>query len=536
MTRTILYNRTLSVQWLIVAAMLAMSLLIVQPTAAKPAATTSGKLVYALTASNRLLSFNSYQPGYILSSIALTGLAANDSLVGIDFRPATDRLYGLGRSGQVYVIDTGTGFARPIGTPLALSGSNFGIDFNPAADRLRIVSDSGQNLRVNPDTGIAIVDSMLAYGAGDMNAGKTPGVVAAAYTNPDNDPATATALYDIDAALGVFALQSPPNDGTLKSVVSANAPLTGLLGFDIGSDNTGLAAFQPIGSAASRLAYVDVTMGMAEELGEIGGGETITGLAIVLNSARYEEVYALNSAQELLGFKANNPGRIRTRVMISGMQSGEYLLGIDFRPASGRLYGVGSTSQIYVINHMSGVAAAVGAPISPAVPLGDVGYGIDFNPAADRLRVTNSVGLNLRINVDSGMVTVDKPLVFDPSDPNSSRSPRVVGSAYLNNDNDPATATTLYNLDADSDILTVQNPPNDGVQKTLGMLAVDVPVLSGFDIGSNNQALAAFQKAGASHTRLYGVDLTNGKSKEYGRIGKNGEVITGLAISLDQDR
>ncbi|NJM09099.1 DUF4394 domain-containing protein [Candidatus Gracilibacteria bacterium] len=423
------------------------------------------------------------------------------------------------------------------GIPLVLEGTNFGVDFNPAADRLRIVSDSGQNLRINPDTGVAATDKDLGYAPNDPNEKKTPGVAAAAYTNNDNDPTTGTDLYDIDATRGALALQAPPNDGILKTIAADDAWISDLLAFDIGSDNMGLAAFQPSGSTTSRLASVDVFAGTASELGEIGGGEAISGLAIVIDAASYEEVYALNEAQELIGFRARNPNTVRIRVMISGLQTGEYLLGIDFRPATGRLYGLGSSSQIYVINHMTGAAAPVGLPIDPPLSLDNTVYGVDFNPAADRLRVTSSAGLNLRINVDTGVVAPDQQLIFDVNDPNKNRTPKIVGSAYLNNDNDPTTGTTLYNIDADSNVLTIQDPPNDGVQKTVGSLRLDVALLVGFDIrSSDNRALAAFRREGSTVTRLYVIDLSNGRIRVRGNIDGGNALITGLAISLEQDR
>src|SRR5262245_44803582 len=149
--------------------------------------------VMALTTSNRLLTFDSATPGHILSARPITGLASGESLLGIDVRPATGELYGLGTN-RLYVIDPNTGAATlkavlapdPADTndPFkSLTGTSFGIDFNPAADRLRVVSDADQNLRINPDTGQVFTDAPLAYAPGDVNAGANPSVVEAAYTS-----------------------------------------------------------------------------------------------------------------------------------------------------------------------------------------------------------------------------------------------------------------------------------------------------------------------------------------------------------------
>ena len=48
--------------------------------------------LYALTASNNLISFNTLTPGTIIRSVAVTGLASGETLTGLDFRPANNRL------------------------------------------------------------------------------------------------------------------------------------------------------------------------------------------------------------------------------------------------------------------------------------------------------------------------------------------------------------------------------------------------------------------------------------------------------------
>ena len=97
----------------------------------------------------------------------LTGLEANETLVGIDYRspfkdaggvsnnvPVEGTLYGLGNLGGLYSINPSTAVAtKKAQISVALAGTAFGIDFNPTVDRLRVVSNTGQNLRVNVDTG-----------------------------------------------------------------------------------------------------------------------------------------------------------------------------------------------------------------------------------------------------------------------------------------------------------------------------------------------------------------------------------------------
>ena len=232
----------------------------------------------------------------IRSRKSISGLADGEVLVGIDFRPATGVLYGVGRiaadpNGQLYTINVDTGAATPVGArAIPLNGVAFGVDFNPVPDLLRIVSDTGQNIRVRPaDAVVAGTDTMLAYPAmGDPNATRTPRVVAVAYTNPDRDLDTNTVLHDLDvnratdpSANGdVLAVQVPPNAGVLNTVGRLGVDAGDLASFDIGPNNEALAAIQPVGSPFSRLYFIDLPSGFAIDLGQIGTGELVAGLAI----------------------------------------------------------------------------------------------------------------------------------------------------------------------------------------------------------------------------------------------------------------
>src|SRR5262245_21947301 len=137
------------------------------------------------TNANRMIQIRDRMP--------LSGLASGETFIGIDFRPATGVLYGVGRVGtdnvgQLYTVDVNTAVATPVGArAIPLTGSGFGVDFNPVPDLLRIVSDTGQNMRIRPGDGtVAGTDTPLAYpAAGDPNATRTARVVAIAYTNPD---------------------------------------------------------------------------------------------------------------------------------------------------------------------------------------------------------------------------------------------------------------------------------------------------------------------------------------------------------------
>jgi len=257
-------------------AVLAFALLVVAP---RPA---SAEPILALTTGNVLLRFDSATPG-ATSSLAIAGLGS-EQILGIDFRPATKQLFGLGSASNLYIIDTLTGNAAlvgALGTPL--SGTSFGVDFNPTVDRLRVTSDADQNLRINPASpggAGTIVDGTLAYAAGDPAFSANPTVGGSAYTNSFNG-ATTTTLYGIDVALNTLVTQNPANAGTLFTVGALGFDATSLLGFDI-SGQSGIAYAAWATAAGPSLFYtINLTTGAASLVGTINtpAGQQVRGLA-----------------------------------------------------------------------------------------------------------------------------------------------------------------------------------------------------------------------------------------------------------------
>src|SRR4051812_42300308 len=153
-------------------------------------------LMYA-TSGNDVASFDTGATG-VVTSVPVTGLQAGESLVGIDTRPATQTLYGVGSSSRLYTINPLTGAATQVGTAGAftLNGTAFAMDINPVVDRVRLISNTGQNLRINPNDGaLAATDTAITP------AGVT--ITGAAYDR--NAPGGGvTTLYAIDATNGVF--------------------------------------------------------------------------------------------------------------------------------------------------------------------------------------------------------------------------------------------------------------------------------------------------------------------------------------------
>ena len=248
--------------------------------AAAPA--TRAEVIRGVTTTNVFESFDSATPGTINTAVAITGLQSGESVLGIDFRPATGVLYALGSTSRLYVINTITGAATQVGSAGAftLNGTAFGFDFNPTVDRIRVISNTGQDLRLNPNDGtLTATDTALAYAVGDANAGATPRMVGAAYTNNING-AVATTLYDIDSNLDVLTIQNPPNIGTLNTVGPLGFDTSDLLGFDI-SGVTGVpyASMLAPASSVSQLFTINLSTGAATLVGTIGGGLPLVDIA-----------------------------------------------------------------------------------------------------------------------------------------------------------------------------------------------------------------------------------------------------------------
>ncbi|MGH7537925.1 MAG: DUF4394 domain-containing protein [Gemmatimonadales bacterium] len=241
-------------------------------------------VIYGLDSANTLVVFRATRPDLVTRTTAITGLQAAERVVGIDFRPADGKLYAVGTSSRIYVVDTTSGVATAVGTvpftPVLL-GTAFGIDFNPVVDRLRAVSDTDQNLRLDPVTGgVAGVDTALAYAAGDPGLGVNPSVVAVAYTNSVPGAATTT-LYGIDAGRAVLVTLASPNGGQLTTVGSLGVSTSRFVGFDIaGATGIGYVTLVPPAATTSRFYVVNLGTGGVTLTGNVNHGVPLVGITV----------------------------------------------------------------------------------------------------------------------------------------------------------------------------------------------------------------------------------------------------------------
>ncbi len=226
---------------------------------------------------------------------------------------------------------------------------------------------------------------------------------------------------------------------------------------------------------------------------------------------------ALTASGNLQSLNARDLSSSLSSKNITGLQTGEMILAIDYRPATGQLYGLGSTSRIYVID-MNGVATPVGTgAFSPALT-GNVA-GFDFNPTVDRIRIVTTSGQNLRANPETGAIQVVDGNI------NGVAGAAISSVAYTNSVAG-ATTTVLFDIDAAANKLYKQDPPNDGKLVEVGNLGLaSAGTDSSFDIAPDGTALAAVNTGSSSV--LYQVNLENGSTM---RLGMFKDQIMGIVF------
>ncbi len=404
--------------------------------------------------------------------------------MSIDFRPSTGELYALSDASKLYIINQTDGKSRVVGaaafTP-AVSGTIASIDFNPTVDRVRLVTNTGQNLRLNPETGTVAATDMA------INGGTSPAITGIGYTNSFAGAAT-TVLFDIDQASGKLYSQNPPNNGALVEVGTLGITFTGNAAFDITPGNIALMA------TGTNFYVVDLTTGKAGKVGAVT--EALIDIAVPTTSV----AYATDASNNLLIF---NPSAVAGGIItkaITGLQAGENIYGIDFRPLNGQLYALGSTSRLYTLNLSSGAATQVGTGTFSTLLLG-TDFGVDFNPTVDRIRVVSNTGQNLRLNPIDGTVAATDAML-NPGVP-------MVSSAAYTNNFAGSTVTALLVIDHNTDKLYTQTPPNNGTLVEIGNIGVDINNNNGFDISSRGNTAYLIATVGSA-TNLYTVNSTSG--------------------------
>ncbi len=491
----------------------------------------SAPRVFGITDQNTLVTFRPGAPTTMLSSVAVSGLVGGEHLVAIDQRVTDGMLYAISDGSRLYVLDANTGEATALGAgfSVGLSGTAFDLDFTPEFGAARVVDDADQNLRVNPlDGSIGGVDQPLAYGPADIEFGLDPGIVAAAFDNNEFGAGGST-MFAIDATAdtlvrigSIGGAPNLPSTGALTTIGQLGVNVGLRCGLDIDAHGVAFAAFDL--GVVSNLCTIDLATGAVRDIGPIGGSARVIDIAVELPGT--PTVYGVDDTNTLVSFLAGEPRALQSSQAISGLDAGESIVAIDFRPVSGELLGTSDQNRVFRIDRTTGIATPLGIAFAPA-PTG-TRTSADVDPATDELRVVSDGDSNLRVSTTSGaMIGVDPNLAYAGGDPNFGHDPGVVSIAHTMGFAG-ATSTALYDIDATNDVLVRQGPfsgPSSGQLRTIGPLGVDLSGEVGFDIDSRGVALVS--RSVGAHT-LFRLDLATGMLFPLGAIG--GEALRDIAI------
>ncbi|HET9505265.1 MAG TPA: DUF4394 domain-containing protein [Hymenobacter sp.] len=258
---------------------------------------------------------------------------------------------------------------------------------------------------------------------------------------------------------------------------------------------------------------------------------------------------------------------------ITGITAGQVLVGIDYRPNNGQLYGLGynaatGATQLYTLAPGASGTATVATPVNTTpltLNLGNANtgpsskrIGFDFNPAADRIRVVSTNGRNYRLNPNTGgLAAQDTNLAYSAAVgtpvatpvaittgtpvPTIPAAPGVGSVAYINATLG-AGSTTLYDYDELSGgIISIQSPPDAGTltaptRSTFYItgsgqpgpyalaendIAIDMDVYYDRSTRQNVAYLVEVtddRPSGYNASNLYSLDLATGQASRIGNI------------------
>jgi len=190
-------------------------------------------------------------------------------IAGFDVRPADGLLYGIAGNGEIYTLDIKSGQTQKkskLSAPWP-PGVTTTIDFDPASDRLRVMGSNKANVTVTVDDGKVSVEAPHRFKEGDVNAGKTPKVIAGAFSEATKG-AHSPVLYVVDATTKSLLKQDPPNDGLLSTIGPLGVTLTEPVAFNIVTTGERNDAMLTSGGV---LFAVNLGTGKATSVGKIEG-------------------------------------------------------------------------------------------------------------------------------------------------------------------------------------------------------------------------------------------------------------------------
>lgn len=242
--------------------------------------------------------------------------------------------------------------------------------------------------------------------------------------------------------------------------------------------------------------------------------------------------YGLTAPGFLIRFDTRAPRRSTKTIGWLFPEAGGSMVGIDFRPQDGGLYGVDNRGVVYRINLGDGLLSVVGR-----INGGLIGarFGVDFNPVDGLLQVVSDSGQRRAFNVQTGVTTVLPDLNDGITPPMTRRG--TSGLAFDGNDTVATTGSTLYGLDHETDRLIRIDPATGAVTAVAAIrssrrFAKPVTLIGGdgFDIHAvrdasgattANLAYVSLKPESRNDAVLHRIDLATGVVTPIGSVNPN---------------
>ncbi len=245
----------------------------------------------------------------------------------------------------------------------------------------------------------------------------------------------------------------------------------------------------------------------------------LVSLLLAASARGTQLLYGLTTTNSLAIF-ADAGGAVVEGPALTGLEDGEQVVSIDFRPFTGQLFAVSrmrdGNGRLHVVDRASGSLHPVPLAGPALVLAGRVD--MDFNPAAasgtNALRIVTSEGQNYRLVFAGGGATVNVDGAIQGA---VNGSARLVGTAYTRNvaglpGGGGAGGTAQYAIDSGSDTLYRVNPPNNGVLTEPKPLGIDIGDAAGFDIVTgSDRPLALVEVNGKAE--LHEINLESGQAR-----------------------
>lgn len=525
-----------------------------------------------------LVRLNSNLPG-VTSAVNLdlrdlTGAAASvGSLIGLDTRPVNGQVYGVSVDADAnllttYLIDPDTGVGTQVGPAVSINAAvadllaaTADVDVDPVTDTLHVTTPNGAGSGVGDGTGTIDIQVDLNTGAllGGSPTQSSLGFLISTIRNLLGSGG-GTQLVSIDAASKLLNLNLSVGGG---APTPSTLPITGIpgtiqtvLGLDVlpgtnpnsSADDQALAALKVDGTVS--LFSINLSTGAAVNLGALPNTVSLQNLAFLQPAANAPLVALDANTGNLLRISLSALGQNVANVAVTGLAGADTLTALAYRPTTGVLYALGVDSSngsghIYRVNPQSGALVTVGLPLTGLNTATGTGYDLAFDPGTNLLRIVDSGGALLTVNVDDPLVPqVTANLTIG-------NAPAGASAAAFTNSYNQALNTarrTLYVIDSATDQLlrltNVNNPSNGvltgGLALTLNGSPLDVTAVNSLVIPASVRVTAdnlavpvgtayALLQVGSAAPQLYTINLATGAAT---LVGTPANALLSLAAYL----